>query len=83
MEQAEIEASIRAYEPFRHTIAMIRFRCQLFEYLISTLMANWCIQKEPQPAIHDYYYDNEGVLGYAGRVIPPRFELSPFFSEIR
>jgi len=82
MEQEEIEASIRAYEPFRHIIAMIRLRNQILEYLISALMASWWIQNEPQPAVHDYYYDNEGVLGFAGRVIPPRFELSPFFSEV-
>ena len=82
MEKEEIEASIRAYEPFQNIIAMIRFRCQVFEYRISALVASWCITKEPQPAIHDHYYDNEGVLGYAERVIPPRFELSPFFSEV-
>ena len=82
MEQEEIEASIRAYEPFRHTIAMIRLQCQILEYLISALMASWCIKNEPQPAVHDYYYDNKGVLGFAGQVIPPRFELSPFFSEV-
>jgi hypothetical protein len=82
MEQAEIEAALEAFAPFRHIIAMIRFQCRVFEYLISALMANWSIQKEPQPAVHNYYYENEGVLGYAGRVIPPRFELSPFFSEV-
>jgi hypothetical protein len=82
MEQAEIEASIEAYAPFRHTIAMIKFRCMVFEYLFSTFMASWCIQREPQPAEHHYYYENEGVLGYAGRVVPPLFELSPFFSDV-
>jgi len=40
MEQAEIAASLEAYTPFRHTIAMIRFRCRVFENLFSALMAN-------------------------------------------
>jgi len=83
MEQAEIEASIEAYSPFRHTIAMINFRCRVFAYLISALMASWCIQKDPQPAVHDGYYENEGVHGHAERVLPPLFEHSPFFSEVR
>jgi len=82
MEQAEIEAALEAFAPFRGIIAMIRFRYMVLEYLISTLMASWCIQKEPQPAEHDYYYENEGGHGYAQQVIPPRFELSPFFSEV-
>jgi hypothetical protein len=82
MEQEEIEASIKAYEPFRHIIAMIKFQCQVFEYLISALMASWCIQRDPQPVEHNYYCENEGVYSYAERVVPPLFELSPFFSDI-
>jgi hypothetical protein len=82
MEQAEIEAAIEAFEPFRHTIALIKCRCMVFEYLFSALMASWSIQRYPQPAEHDYYYETEGVLGYAGRVVPPLFELSPFFSDV-
>jgi hypothetical protein len=54
----------------------------VFEYLFSALMASWSIQRYPQPAEHDYYYETEGVLGYAGRVVPPLFELSPFFSDV-
>ncbi len=82
MEQAEIEAAIEAFAPFRHTIAMINFRCRIFADLISALMASWGIQRDPQPAAPDYYYENEGVHGYAERVVPPLFELSPFFSDV-
>jgi hypothetical protein len=81
MEQAEIAASLEAYAPFRHTIAMINFRCMVFENLLSALMASWCIKNDPQPTEHHYYYENEGVHGYAERVVPPLFELSPFFSD--
>lgn len=80
MEQAEIEASIKAYEPFRYTIAIIKFRCRVFVLRISALMADWVNKNDPQPAEHHYYYENEGVLGYAERVVPPLFEISPFFS---
>ncbi|MFZ1897308.1 hypothetical protein [Methanoregula sp.] len=52
MEQAEIEERIEAYALFRHTIAMINVRCQVFAWLISSLMASWGIQKDPQPAVH-------------------------------
>ena len=49
--------------------------------LISALMEAWGIQKMPQPAVHDHYPDSKGVHGFADQVIPPRFYLSPFFSE--
>ncbi|MGA2161282.1 MAG: hypothetical protein ABSG28_03650 [Methanoregula sp.] len=81
MEQAEIEAAIEAFAPFRHTIAIIKFRCMVFEYLFSALMAGWSIQRDPQPAVRNYYFETEGVHGYAERVVPPLFELSPFFSD--
>ncbi|WP_292423327.1 hypothetical protein [Methanoregula sp.] len=82
MEQAEIDAAIEAFAPFRHTIAMIKFRCMVFEFLFSALMASWSIQRDPQPVPRNYYSENEGVHGYAERVIPPLFELSPFFSDV-
>jgi hypothetical protein len=82
MKNNENETSIEAYDSFRYNIAMINFRCRIFECLISTLLEGWGIQKMPQPARHDYYYENEGVHGYAERVVPPLFELSPFFSEL-
>jgi hypothetical protein len=53
----------------------------IFENLFSAFMASWGIQNEPQPAEHHYYYEIEGVHGYAKRVVPPLFELSPFFSD--
>jgi hypothetical protein len=83
MEQAEIEASIEAYAPFRPLIAMINFRCRILADTIFALMASWSIQRDPQPAVRNYYFETEGVHGYAERVVPPLFELSPFFSEIR
>ena len=83
MEQAEIEASLEAYAPFRYTIAIIKFRCQVFVMLISALMADWANKNDPQPTEHHHYYENEGAHGYAVRVVPPLFELSPFFSDAR
>ena len=82
MEQAEIEAAIEAFAPFRHTIAMIKFRCMAFEYLFSVLMAGWSIRRDPQPVLRNYYFETEGMHGYAERVIPPLFDLSPFFSDV-
>ena len=82
MEKAEIAASIEAFEPFRHTLAMIKFRCMAFEYLFSALMASWSTRRDPQPVLRNYYFETEGVHGYAERVVPPLFELSPFFSDV-
>ncbi len=67
---------------FRYTIAMIKFRCMVIEYLFSAFMASRGIQNDPQPAEHHQYYENEGVLGYTGRVVPHLFELSLFFSDV-
>jgi hypothetical protein len=82
METTEIENDIEAYAPFRYIITMINFRCWIIRCLISALMESWGIQKIPQLAVHDYYYEDEGVHGYAERVVPPLFDLSPFFSEL-
>jgi hypothetical protein len=82
METTEIENSIEAYAPFRYIITMINFRCWIIRCLISALLEAWGIQKSPQLAVHDYYYEDEGVHGYAERVVPPLFDLSPFFSEL-
>ena len=81
METTEIENDIEAYAPFRYTIAMINFRCQVFVVRITALMAEWANKNDPQPAEHHYYYEMKGVHGYAERVVPPLFELSPFFSD--
>jgi len=80
IDKTEIEAGIEAYKPFRHIIAMIKIRCRALLYTISALLCAWCIQNDPQPAVHHHYPKNEGRFGYAERVVPPRFELSPFFS---
>jgi|GEM_PF-1558099 len=81
MDQTEIETSIEAYEPFRHIIATIKIRCRAFAYAVTALVSAWSIRFEPQPAEHHHYPETEGSFGFAERVIPPRFELSPFFSE--
>jgi hypothetical protein len=54
----------------------------VIEYLFSAFMASRGIQNDPQPAEHHQYYENEGVLGYTGRVVPHLFELSLFFSDV-
>ena len=82
MDQTEIEADIEAYKPFRHIIAMIKLRCRQLVYAFSALLSSWCIRFEPQPAEHHHYHETRGGFGYAERVIPPLFELSPFFSEM-
>jgi hypothetical protein len=81
METTETENDIEAYAPFRYTIAMITFRCQVFVVQIAALMAEWTNKNDPQPAEHHYYYENEGGHGYSERVVPPLFKLSPFFSD--
>jgi hypothetical protein len=82
MEQAEIEAGIEAYKPFRYLIAVIKIRCRAFLYAISALLAARWLRKDPRPALHHHYHENEGGFGYAERVVPPLFALSPFFSEV-
>ena len=81
MDKAEIEESIEAYKPFRHTIAMIRIRCRALMDALSAVFWAWCIRFTPQPAGHHHYFGTRGGFGYAERVVPPLFKISPFFSR--
>ena len=82
MDEAEIQASIEAFKPFRHIIAEIKIRYRALASFFAASTASWLIRFAPQPAEHHHYHESEGGFGFAERVVPPRFELSPFFSDV-
>ncbi|MEN6611627.1 MAG: hypothetical protein ABFC24_12360 [Methanoregulaceae archaeon] len=72
-----------AFEPFRPLIAILNYQMAILELLIRLLSEAWNIKAIPLPDPRFSYLDNEGIQGYGGLVIPPLFDISPFFSRIR
>lgn len=77
------EGDLAAFDPYKQLLALIRYQAALLEFMLLLISQAWGMKTSPLPDPHFYYLDNEGVKGYREIVIPPRFELSPFFSRAR
>lgn len=79
----EFEESIKAFAPFKYLIANIKLKFRTAGFLVAALIDLWLLKRVSRPPVCDRYIEHGGMLGYSDRVIPPLFDISPFFSEPR
>ena len=73
---------LAAFDPFRPVIALMNYRVALLEILLRQLADALSLLKSLLPEPYFPYIDNEGKDGFRNQVIPPLFEITPFFSRI-
>jgi hypothetical protein len=79
----EYAESIKAFAPYKFVIAALKIQYRNAESLVAALIELWLLKRVSRPSVCDRYIEHGGMLGYSDRVIPPLFDISPFFSEPR
>lgn len=79
-EDPDLQSTIEAYAPFKKLIKKLNFLARISHFHIIAIIHLWgigCIR--PISLQPRHYYHCQGIHGYAERVVPPLFEISPFF----
>ena len=79
-DEPDLQSIIEAYAPFRAVIRKLNYRVWISRTLVLAILELWgsgCIR--PISLRPENYYRRRGIHGYAQRVLPPRFEISPFY----